>query len=210
MAKMIFTSKHSYFLTALLAMFMKASIADSTCSRDDVEFYLGKGFTPDQVTELCRSAPAPAGTTQEQKPAAVSEAPVASNTVQFLQTAIKARDVNITGGLLHYTRKEMCFTYGEEDLYGFAPKACPDVKFTITLKGLSVIDTGREFGFYGTKQVRVKGTIEREILGGLEKHKPEDKQVIMDKFEKGNETNIPVRDDFSMDDVREVLEQLAK
>ena len=100
--------------------------------------------------------------------------------------------------------------YGEEDLFGFTPKVCPDVIFTIALKGLEVLDTGKKYGFYGTPEVRIKSSaIKREIIGGLKNKKPEERELILEKFEKGFETAIPIRDDFSLEKVKQALQGLS-
>ena len=104
----------------------------------------------------------------------------------------------------------MCMEYGEEDLFGFTPKVCPDVSYIISLKGLEVVDTGKKYGFYGTPEVRIKSSaIKREIVGGLKNKKREERELILEKFEKGLEAAIPIRDDFSLEQVKQVLQELS-
>ena len=202
---------------ALMTLIMTTTSAHAACSRDDVEFYLQKGFTPDQITELCRTAPATAAPAEQAPPAqpqqsvqqATRSKPVDDNE-RFLQTAIKAVDIYLSNDSLYYTQKKMCFEYGEEDLFGFTPKVCPDVKFVIALKGLEVTKTGQRYGFYGPQEAHVNSTIKREIIGNLQDQKPTDRELILDAFEKGDETAIPIRDDISLDRVAEVLRQLAE
>ena len=207
----------NYVITylACLVFIMFSSQANAACSRDDITFYLDKGFSTDQITALCSEAARPAGVpdseTQKSEPHDTEQrsasAAVDENTL-FLQRAIKAKEIKLSNESLHYTQK-VCIEYGEEDLYGFTPKVCPNVKFTIAFKGLEVTDTGKKYGFYGTPEVRIKSTVNREIIGKLEDKKPQERELILEKFEKGDKTAIPIRDDFSLEQVKQVLQDLS-
>jgi len=195
-------------LTSLAIMLLSHQV-NAACSRDDVSFYLEKGFTTDQITALCSEVPAPAAVQTEPQESHVAT-PAMDENVLFLNRAIKGHDIKLSEDSLQYTQKKMCFEYGEEDLFGFTPKVCPDVIFTVSLKGLEVLETGKKYGFYGTQEVRVKSSVKREIIGNLENQKPKDRELILEKFEKGDVTGVPVRDDFSLDRVKQVLQELAK
>ncbi|NOQ69266.1 MAG: hypothetical protein GQ573_04050 [Gammaproteobacteria bacterium] len=206
---------YAIIFIASLAFVMFSSQVNATCSRDDITFYLDKGFTTDQITALCSEAVTPAsapnGDEPHSKPQDTEQhsasAAVDDNTL-LLQRAVKAQEIKLSSESLQYTQK-ICIEYGEEDLFGFTPKVCPDVKFIIALKDLEVTDTGKKFGFYGTQEIRVKGLIKREIIGNLEDNKPEERELILEKFEKGDETAIPIRDDFSLEEVKQVLLDLS-
>ena len=193
-----------------LVVMMISSQVSATCSRDDITFYLDKGFSTDQITVLCSEAPVPAAETSmpEQQPVS----PEADDNALFLKRAIKAQKVDLDSSSLIYTQK-ICIEYGDEDLFGFTPKVCPDVTYMISLKGLAVLSTGKKYGFYGTHEVRVKSSvIKREIIGELKNKEQEERALILEKFEgldKNDETAIPVRDDFSLEEVKRVLQELS-
>ena len=203
-----------YLATFTFVIF--SSQVQAACSRDDVTFYLDKGFSTEQITVLCGPSSTPAASTsasdmqqpdlqdseQSSGPAAVDD-----NTL-FLQRAIKAREISLSRDALHYTQK-ICIEFGEEDLFGFTPKVCPDVVYTVSLKGLEVLGTGKKYGFYGTPEVRIKAVIKREIIGNLKDQKPEDQKLIMDELETGDKTAIPIRDDFPLEQVKQVLQELS-
>ena len=189
-----------------------SSQAYAACSRDDVTFYLDKGFTNEQITALCSEPSKPAADAQQTDSGKNEQqsALVLGGNALFLNRAIKAHKIKLSNDSLQYTLKT-CIKYGDEDQYGFAPKVCPDVTFTIALKGLEVLDTGKKYGFYGTPEVRIKSSaIKREIIGGLKDKKPEERELILEVFEKGFETAIPIRDDFSLEEVKQVLEKLSE
>jgi len=203
--------------SAIFVFMMLSSQANAACSRDDVMFYLDKGFSTDQIAAMCSEASTPAGDvpqseskSEAQTTEQHSASPEVDDNALFLKRAIEAQEINLSSDSLSYTQKKMCMEYGEEDLFGFTPKVCPDVIFTIALKGLVVTDTGKKYGFYGTPEVRVKSSvIKRVIIGELKDKKPEERELILEKFEKGFETAIPIRDDFSLERVKQVLQELS-
>lgn len=194
-----------------------AGNSQAECARDDIDYYLSKGFTPDQITAICTKPTSDAQPAEsfshEQKPEPAlnaSQQPTAlEKDEQFLKDAIDGRNILLTNDSLQYTLKT-CFRYGEEDQYGFAPKACPIVRFVISLNGLEVIRSGKKYIFFGDHEIEVKSRkITREITGGLEEHKPEEQQQIQKHLESGNETIIPIRDDVSPENIKQVLSRLA-
>ena len=199
--------------SAIFVFMMLSSQANAACSRDDVTFYLDKGFSTDQITTMCSELSAPvseAAKSEQLNSEQQAVSPAVDDNVLFLNRAIKAQEIHLSSDSLSYTQKKMCMEYGEEDLFGFTPKVCPDVSYIISLKGLEVVDTGKKYGFYGTPEVRVKSsTIKREIIGGLKNKKREERELILEKFEKGFETAIPIRDDFSLEEVKQVLQELS-
>ncbi len=199
--------------TSSLLLMMVSSQANAACSRDDVTFYLDKGFSTDQISAMCSEASAPADETpksEQQSSEQQAVSPAADENALFLSRAIKGDEIKLNSDSLQYTQKKMCMEYGEEDLFGFTPKVCPDVTFIIALKGLEVLETGKKYGFYGTPEVKIKSSvIKRVIIGELKNKTPEERELILEKFEKGFETAIPIRDDFSLDKVKQVLLDLS-
>ena len=202
------SNNHTTIVLASLAFLLFSSQVNAACSRDDVKFYLDKGFTNEQVTVLCSEPSTPAAATQNN--GVQPDSQLADENVLFLSRAIKGHEIQQNTDSLQYTLKKLCIVYGEQDIFGFAPKVCPDVRFTILLKDLVVLDTGLEYGFYGEQQIQVKSSvIKREILGELKEKTPDERELILEALEKGNETAIPVRDDYSMERVEQVLQDLS-
>ncbi|MCG7991812.1 MAG: hypothetical protein JAY99_13105 [Candidatus Thiodiazotropha lotti] len=216
------------FFLFILALIVSINQSYAACTRSDVEYYLGKGFSTDQITKICTSI-APTGSNETpgdktdmatptekkagedaQQPRQIRsmESSSAQDIEQFLRIAIKGRDIQLTQDSLNYTREE-CVQIGEEDLYGFAPIACQDVKFAIGRKGLEVLKTGKKYILYGDGVAIVKGSIHREIIGQLKDRKPRDRKLILAKMEKGDQTAIPIRDDISLERVEKVLRELS-
>lgn len=207
-------------LPATLALLTGMNQVYAECSRDDIDYYLSKGFTTGQITDICK-VPVSSATNEPSKSSANEEdndgkkvVPLA-NTKQaantnekFLRDAIKGRDITLTNHSLQYTLKT-CVEYGDEDLYGFAPKACPKVRYEIELKGLEVIKSGKKYLVYGDEELHVKGNIKRKVIKGLEKLKPEERELFLKKLNAHNQTIIPVREDITADSVKQVLQDIS-
>lgn len=187
---------------------------NAACSRDDVTFYLDKGFSTEQISVMCSSTSAgvkSAADTQQSNAKNKEQGPsstVTDENALYLQRAIKAKNIKLNTESLQYTQK-ICIEYGEEDLFGFTPKACSNVKLNITLKGLEVVGTGKKYGFYGTPEVRVKATVTRVTSVELKNMNAEEREIFIKKLNNGKTTAIPVRDDFSLEKVSQLLQQLS-
>ncbi len=221
------------------------------CSRDDIDHYLSKGFTPGQVTALCTqdsatsekktaaevssekaelATPASKVTTKEaastkkmaepvSTPAAkpVPAAAVATSAVgsayesneQFLKTAIEGYDVVLTENTLTYVHKT-CVKAGQEDLFGFIPMTCPDVRYTISLTGLDVKKVKRQSTFYGPMVARVKGKIQRDIIANFNPKNDDVRKMVLDQINTGPMTDIPIREGIPAAQVKKVFSEIVK
>lgn len=198
------------------------SLCWGECSHKDVEFYLSKGFTTAQITTLCTKAPpsetqTPAPTSEQAEDSSLSDTTQASPQAavvtqdddhELLKTAIEGYDTSLSESALHYTRK-LCIEYGEEDLFGFTPKVCANIRFMIGLDDLDVQKAHRKYLIYGPRQIKVKGHIEREIIGDLEPKHPDARQSILDKIDTGDETDIPIREGIPIERVEATLKKLV-
>jgi hypothetical protein len=192
---------------------------NAACSRSDVEYYLEKGFSHEQITAICRPSEGSAADEAPGSPEMKSEgpeaarensestedrgenlsAPVQENTFS-LAAAIKGYDVEVGQESMHYTTRE-CFEYGEEDIYGFLKKACPEIRFSIFYEGMEAGKSRMKYFFYGPRGISVKGRVERRILSGLDQLGKEDRKEALKKLGSGDETIIPIREGIPLDKV---------
>lgn len=207
-------TKKNSLLPFIISFACLSQAVHAGCNRDDVEFYLSKGFSTDQITTLCDSTKINKNnsdrTTSDSpiKQTQASESPDIENKQLFLREAIKGRNVLLTDNTLTYTLR-VCITYGEEDMFGFAAKACPDIRFSVNLAGLNVQQPEKK-SLFSPDSIEIEGRITRSIIDGLEKFKPEEQKLISSLIETGNTTRIPVRDDISIDKLYRVLEELTR
>ena len=48
--------KNQLAIAAIALLFLTATNAHAACTRDDISFYLGEGFTQEQITAICTAA----------------------------------------------------------------------------------------------------------------------------------------------------------
>ena len=204
------TKQTQLFFLLGLSLCSYSNISFAECARDDVNFYLEKGFTPEQITTICSKTSGKKNTADQQETEQTKSQPAPEKNIElFFKEAIKGRNVSLSNDTLQYTVKN-CFEFGQEDLYGFANKACPLIKFTIARANLEIIKSQKKYIFFGDNEIKIKGSIKREIIGGLEKNKEDDLDLIKSKIESGDYTFIPVRDDISLDEVEQALLQISQ
>lgn len=237
----------------IAAGLMLPGLTYAACDRDDVEYYLGKGFTTSQITALCthgsaaektapatQAAPSPAPQPEksaapakpEPQPSLASPAPVAApapvvapsesasqtssaagqayeSNEQFLKTAIDGHDVILGQNTLTYVLRR-CVESGEEDLFGFTPEKCPEVKYTVDLNGLELKTVKKKYTVYGPTVARVKGQIQRQIVGNFNPQNDDVRRMVMDQIDSGPKTDIPMRSGIPAEQVKKVFNDIIK
>ena len=199
-----------------------AAQAQAECAREDVQFYLDKGFTQEQVTKLCApAAAAPARPAAKRYRAYADEYVDREDTEYtarlrierevFLRNSIEATDIRVNDGHLHYTR-ENCVSEGVEKDRAFGLKACPEVQFRIRLAELEIDAEEHKRRFlFGLPLIRVTGRIERRALPGGFDHIPNEynRKLLRAKLERGPTTKIPLRRGVDFHFARTALQDIV-
>lgn len=213
-----------------LSAVLLSPFAQAGCERSDVEFYLKQGFSPEQITTICSSAPetakqakpqpqsvpapavkpaAPVVTEQPEVPAAavVKSAPV-NSTEQKLQSLMSGKKVALTDDVLNFVQKT-CVSY-EYDAY-FPPTQviCPKIEYTVQRKGLNVLKA--ESVFLEGNQVRVEGKVSKVVLESFE-DKDLDEQKIIKAALSADEgaANIKSKNKAAAKELATVLNEITK
>ena len=195
------------------------------CARGDVDYYLSKGFTRDQVVAICTGAlPKPRRSPASEVPSGSGAEPGASFTEEptpldqaasarmrddleaFLTSAIDGYDVRMTPKALYYTRRT-CIEYGPYNEYGIKTEACPDVRYAIARAGMRVRDIRQALLLLGNYEVTVSGAIERQILA-LDQYPPGLKARLSAYLETGGETTIHIRDGIPRERLETALREI--
>ena len=218
---------HYTFLILPLAFSLLPLNAQASCSRDDIDHYLEKGFSPSQITSICGAPAAPlAPAVQQQAPQgqqqqhAVDEPPSQSSTryapvtqpepdSNFLIDVINGYDTVLTDDILAYTIKK-CYELGEEDLFGFPPELCPEIRYTLNLNGMEMVETGKKYLLFGPPEIKLKGQVQRDILTDLSEVKPEMKEMLFKKIDTGDEVVLPIQQGTPVDRVQKALHKIFK
>ncbi len=202
---------------AVLALCLSSSTLWAACERADVEFYLQKGFSPEQITRLCATAAAPSPVVSGQ-PAAVAAQPVApqaepENTAQLLEalaTALKVEALRIEGDKLLF-RHKLKVKYGEEDVFGNLPEVKPWVQVSISLPSLRLIKAAKRIPVLRGAYVLISGDIAQTVVEP-EQYKASQLQGIQAYIDEEiglNTVKIKVQPDASINRVAADLQELG-
>lgn len=179
----------------LLTVAGAASAAD--CSREDVDHYLDRGFTPQQVVALCRSE------------AASAEALPSAEQAGYWRDVIDAVEVQLEAGALYF-RRDQCVKYDRPNFAEQRKKACGKVSYRIGLAGLQVEDSTHKLLFWGQNTLKVRSPqIERQFELGQAELPARDQRLLAEELESGDIATIPLREGVAVDGVGRRLQDLA-
>jgi hypothetical protein len=202
--------------TALIlgAMLLNQPLWSGSCDMEQIDQFLQRGFTHEQVVELCGN-PQPATPSNEKNTASTqqSETETQSDTdidksAFYLQTVIDADKIEVTPDAITYWR-DKCYAYGSEGFTGFRPEACVNMRTTIQRKGLKVVRAAKGIIMIRDQEMIVSGDIKQEVLNS-EKLKPKALKAFTTDYPSSlTKTNIPVKKGIDPMDVAETLKRLA-
>lgn len=200
----------------LLTLGLVTTSVWAECSREDVDHYLDKGFTPDQVTALCTTAPK----TQAKEPAeSGAESPRAAivrdesadqRALALLRESLQAEKLAIEGNTLSFERR-IKVKYGEEDVFGNLPEVKPMVRASIALPTLRVIKVSKRIPVLRSASIQISGDIEQEVLQA-EQYSDKELQAIEHYFAEEQGSNslvVKVEADAPVDQVGFELQELG-
>ena len=205
------------YASGLILLALGSSAISCECTRTDIDHYLDRGFTPDQVTKICspeKKSPKEKPATTAQTPAPTESAPVPPADLQniedkiYLKTVIDAEEVELNEDHLSYII-DRCLTYGEER-FNLKDSACVVMKTRIARNGLKVINTVNPIMLLRDAQLLISAQIHREIT-----FKNPIKAAEKIAFEKDyprylQELNLPLKRGIMPDKVAKVLKRIAK
>lgn len=186
-------------VAVLLGGMLVGTAGAADCGREDIDHYLDRGFTPQQVLDLCRPG----------EPAATPAAPGDSGRLDSLRDALAVFDLRLDGNNLHYSR-EQCVEYDRPNLAQQRKRACGKVHYSVAREGLAVEDSRRRLLFWGSTALEiVSSRIERRYELGQGALSERDREQLSRELEEGPRTDLPVRDGMPMERVRSEVEALA-
>ncbi|MCP4076985.1 MAG: hypothetical protein GY744_12485 [Gammaproteobacteria bacterium] len=164
-------------LTVLLLLASTQLWAEIDCSKEAIGFYLDRGFTTDQVTQMCQCSGSSTSVNKSTTPTAIAASvPVVTSVpgtanqnlqntdeLHLFSASIVADTLSINSDTLTYVN-DGCMRYGEEDITGFRPKVCGVFKTTIKRVGLKVLSAKNGLSIIRDAEFIVQGDIQREVL----------------------------------------------
>lgn len=213
-------TKVTFILVCAAASCAATGVA-SACARTDVDYYLEKGYTREQVAAICGDAPAPDGVRkrdydayddarEEELRDDVHRRERDGNTA-FLQSAVSAWDVAVTPRHLTYTRK-LCLGAGRGPEVTARIKICPEVRYRVYFAGLKVHAQPRESAVPGTREIEVTGKVKRKLLHDFDEYPPATRRQLLGSYRartREGGTAIPIRKDYPMQRAYQTLRAYA-
>ncbi len=197
--------------------------ACAECSRDDVNYFLEKGFNRDQVAAICGGDSAPGarpgaaneyegyGDSRRQQSRSEMLQQERQQDISLLQAAVSAWDVEVAPKHLTYTRK-LCLGAGGSPEVAARVRICPEVRYRVYFKGLKVKGYQREYVLVGRREIEVEGKVKRKLLHDFEEYQPDIRRQLMGSYRartRKDGTVIPIRKDYPMQRVYQVLRGYA-
>ncbi len=195
----------------------------AACSKEDIEFYLDKGFSQEQITQLCATGESSVPDykpyqqqviiyTEEESPGVkggfTREERIA---IKDLQQGTDVLGMTVDQDKMQYTVR-VCLAVQEGKEFSQRFKACPEVFYTVLRSGLKVINSGKQFGFFGQSAIVIKGVIKSEPKQNFDDYPPQFRKQLKRNFDwktDGDTTKIPVRGDYSVTKLVNALNAIA-
>ena len=162
------------------------------CKKEDVDYYLEKGFTTEQVTALCSGDVKTTSKKQEYKTFSDEYADeqdaeyVKKMRIErqvFFKSALNAQNIKIRRNILSFHLYECSRDGLAKPGSDLNVKGCATVLVRINLANVTVEEkVFKEKVVFGTKSILVKGDVVSKIIGGLEGLSDYDRKVLKSKI----------------------------
>lgn len=197
----------SYSATIVLALLLSTQSTYAGCNRDDVDYYLSKGFTPAQIAAVCSdttkqdSVVSPAVITAPTRPTQLQ------GSEKLLQSLMAGEQISLNDSELNYIQ-EICVAYDYDAYFPPDQVVCPRVQVSILRKDLKVLKT--ESLIFDGDRVVVSGSISLELLDNYAEKAPEERKLIRAAFSNNNQTHIQLKSDASANELAKVLRSIGR
>ncbi len=219
--------KHYFVNSILLFLLVLPFSAFSACSKEDISFYLDKGFTQEQITQLCSTSggkpneSVPDYTPYQQKVIIYKDGggpELKDGLTREEREAFKdlklggdVTGLKLTPETINYTAK-ICLRAGQSPNQHERFKDCTSIKYVIQRENLVVSSSGKKLLFFGTGVVKLEGNINATPKQSFDSYPIEFRKALERDFhwrENGSKTSFPVRGDFSITRIVNAFRVLA-
>ena len=188
----------SLAVVLILSLFSTVSGA-ADCSREDIDHYLDRGFSPQQVLELCRPE-MPDETDQSAQ----------ARDASYWRDVIHAREVRLSADTLSFVR-DQCIAYDRPNFAQQRKKACGKVYYSIGLDGLEVLETSKKLLYWGQNSIAVSSpSIQRRYELNQSDLPERDQRILKRELPRGDSVDIPIHDGVALDVVASRLQRLGR
>ena len=219
------TSMYRHFVIGLI-FYTLSSAVWSACTQENIAFYLEKGFTQDQITQLCSAgtsdASVPDYTPYQQTVVIYSDGAAPGikggftkeerEAIETLKKGTAIYNLKVNPETIFFVRR-VCIVTGNAKDVDARTRDCPKVNFTIKRENLLVQSSGKTMGVFGKGEVTLAGDIVPELAeGSWDDYNVEVREGLQRDFEwreSTSQTTIPVRGDFSITRVANAFRALS-
>jgi len=208
-------------ILSMSALFTSSNALANSCSKSDIDYYLQRGFTNEQVVQLCAGPAAVQNTGQQ---AQTYQAPTQAQSLQaqqnnqlredqsYLSAALDADGVTMTTQSLTLLPRE-CIEYGTSTSKASADlieTICVNTKLNINFAGMNIGKASKGLFLVRDAKVIVKGNIQREFVG-INELRRQDREAIMETLSTNpKEVNLKIRRGIDPSAVAARLKRYAK
>ena len=220
--------KITSFFAGIIAIFISMHFnAQAECKKEDINYYLEKGFTTEQITALCSENEITIGNkTTEDIYQSFSDEYADEQDDQYLRkmrierqvffkSALGAQNVVLSRDLLIFNLYECAREGLAKPGSDFNKEGCAVVKTTVKLSEVEVSEkVFKEKVVFGVKSILVKGNVKTEIIGGMDGLDPYDAKVLNNKVlgrlrQHKGEALIPIKQglnfQYALDTFKEIV-----
>lgn len=173
----------------LLTLSVLSNVASAACSRADVDHFLSRGFTPEQVVLLCGAADGDAYPDGDgaSMPRNTERADAERALRDVLLRGVDAERVDVDGSGLRW-RTTACAEYGPPNLAGQPRERCGRLHVEVEREGLTVDGLRRQILFFGEHGIALRGRILQSWEVDMTDLMPADQARLRDNMQRAPET----------------------
>ena len=212
--KLLSTQKAGATILATLSFFLTTDLMANSCSKADIDFYLQRNFTNDQIVRLCTSAGVATPTnaqyqTQYAPPVNPQTQAIREDQI-YLSTALDAKNVQLTHSNLSYSGKECVIYSPHPNNRDLDESLCVNSKVVVNFAGAKVQKTSKGFFLIKDPELIISGDIKREYLN-FNKVRRQERPTIQKLLPTtAREVSIKVRRGIDPKQVADVLNKYIK
>lgn len=219
---------YKYISLFAASYLLLSSSLHADCSREDIQFYLDKGFTQEQVTQLCTSTGGGTETpdyTPYQQQVIIykdggGEAPGLKDgltkeereAVNIIKAGGNVTKLKITPETISYSAKTCVISANSPDV-NQRYKDCIEVDFVVQRENLVVSSSGKKLLLFGSPYVLLEGNIDAKPKRPWDSYPITVRRELQRNFEwkeNGNKTPFPVSSDYSTSRLVNAFRTLAE
>ena len=182
--------KFKYKIIAIPLIFILSVNANSSCNKEDINYYLEKGFTTEQITALCGDN---TSSIKEENYKSYSEeyADLEDEEYKrrmrierqvFFKSSLGAQNISIRKDILRFHQYECAREGMAKPGSAFNVKGCAVVQTVVKLSEVEVSEKEfKEKVIFGNRFILVEGNVTTKLVGGFEGLSEYDAKVLSSK-----------------------------